>query len=365
MIYVQPLLKINLQLFAGEEKTEKATPKKRKEAREKGQILQSKEVNSAVILITSFLALKVFGGFMLEKLIYFSSSTFSLYAIEPDLFTNKGINLLMLKIISLTAIIVGPITGIVLLSGLVINYIQVGFLFTNKTLGFKLNRINPIEGFKRIVSKRALVELLKSFLKIFVIGYVIYSYAIKQLDNIFNLIDMSIGNIVKFIGDTTVTIGLRAGGVLIVLAIIDYSYQWWEHEKNLKMSKQEIKEEYKQTEGNPQIKSKIKEKQRQMAMRRMMQDVPKADVIITNPTHYAIALKYDKDRFAAPYIIAKGKDLIAQNIKKIAIENNVPIVENKPLAQTLYSSVEIGDIIPEELYQAVAEILAYVYSLKA
>lgn len=361
---MQSLVKINLQFFAGDEKTEKATPKRRREAREKGQIFQSKEVNSAIIILSGFFILKVIGGYILDKLINVTSIIYDNYILDSSLFTIQGINLLTIRVLSIVAIIIGPIVGVLFISGLVVNYAQVGFLFTTKTLEIKLNRLNPIEGFKRILSKRSLMELLKSFIKIFIIGYTIYSYVINQIDIIFNVIDMSIGSIVKNIGNLIVNIGLRAGGVLIILAAFDYAYQWWDYEKNLKMSKQEIKEEFKQTEGNPQIKSKIKEKQRQIAMRRMMQDVPKADVIITNPTHYAIALKYDKEKYSAPYLLAKGKDLVAQNIKKVAIENNVPIVENKPLAQMLYKNVEINEVIPEELYQAVAEVLAYVYSLK-
>lgn len=363
MIYVNFEYVINLQLFS-EEKTEKATPKRRREAREKGQVLQSKEINSAIIIIISFLCLKIFGGFMLNNLLSFSNNFYNDYFINPEIFNIKDINILMLKIIRIVLVVVGPLTAIILILGLSTSYLQVGFLFTTKTLEMKLSRLNPIEGFKRILSKRALVELIKSIFKIIIVVYIVYLYAIKEIYNIFKLIDLNIESIVKQIGNMVVNVGIRSGIALFILAIFDYGYQWWEYEKNLKMSKQEIKEEFKQTEGNPQIKSKIKEKQRQMAMRRMMQDVPKADVIITNPTHFAIALKYDKEVYDAPYILAKGADLVAKNIKDIAKEHRIPTVENKPLAQTLYSTVEIGQIIPEELYQAVAEVLAYVYSLK-
>lgn len=355
--------RINLQLFSSEEKTEKPTPKKRKEAREKGQVLQSKEINSALILIFTFLALRIFGKYMYENLIMFTTSMFTQYGQMVDLFTIKGISNLFLKMILVTVMVSGPIIAMAFIIGGASSLVQVGFLFTTKTLEFKLSRLNPIEGFKRIFSKKSIVELAKSMIKIVVVGYVVYSYMIKQFPSIINLTGMSINVTVKAIGQNAFNIAIRAGGVLVVLAAFDYLYQWWDHEKNLKMGKQEIKQEYKQTEGNPQIKSKIKEKQRQIAMRRMMQDVPKADVIITNPTHFAVALKYERDRFDAPYVIAKGQDLIAQNIKKIGANNLVPIVENKPLAQSLYKSSEIGDIIPEDLYQAVAEVLAYVYGL--
>lgn len=363
MINLNQNLVINLQLFS-EEKTEKATPKRRREAREKGQVLQSKEINSAIIIIVSFLCLKIFGGHMFNYLLSFSNSFYRDNLLKADLFNTGDINILMMRIIGIGVIIVGPLTAIILILGLATSYLQVGFLFTTKTLEFKLSRLNPIEGFKRIISKRSLVELIKSIFKIIIIGYLVYTYAIKEIYNIFKLLELSVEGIVTFIGNIVVNVGIRSGIALFILAVFDYGYQWWDYEKNLKMSKQEIKEEYKQTEGNPQIKSKIKEKQRQMAMRRMMQDVPKADVIITNPTHFAIAIKYDKETYEAPYVLAKGADLIAKNIKDMAKKHGIPTVENKPLAQTLYNTVEIGQIIPEELYQAVAEVLAYVYSLR-
>lgn len=356
-------IKINLQLFS-EEKTEKATPKRRREAREKGQVLQSKEINSAVAIIVAFLCLKIFGGFMLNSLLLYIANFYEEYFTNSMIFNIKDINIIMMELVRVIVIVVGPVVSIVLILGISTSYLQVGFLFTTKTLEVKFSRLNPIEGFKRIFSKRALFELAKSLFKIIVIGYLVYSYTIKEIYNIFKLIDLNVESIASNIGNMVVNIGLRSGIALLIMAMFDYGFQWWEHEKNLKMSKQEVKEEFKQTEGNPQIKSKIKEKQRQIAMRRMMQDIPKADVIITNPTHYAIALKYDRELYDAPYVIGKGADLVANNIKKIAKENGIPTVENKPLAQTLFKTVEIGQVIPEELYQAVAEVLAYVYSLK-
>ncbi|AFS78591.1 flagellar biosynthetic protein FlhB [Gottschalkia acidurici 9a] len=355
--------RINLQLFSGE-KTEAPTPKKRSDAREKGQILQSKEISTAIVLILVFWGLRKFGHHMLNYLMGFTKSTYKNYLFDEGIFTAEGIKILFYKIIITTVIVVIPITIIALVTGLVITYMQVGFLFTTKTLEIKLSKLNPIEGFKRLFSKRSIVELIKSLIKIFIVGYVVYNYALKEIVNIINLPDSDIGSIVAYLGDTVVNLAFKAGTVLVVMAAFDYLYQWWDYEKNLKMSKQEVKEEHKQAEGDPKIKSKIKEKQRQMAMSRMMSEVPNADVIITNPTHYAVAIKYEKDLYQAPYVLAKGQDLIAQNIKKLAGENDVPIVENKILARALYSDVEIGHIIPEELYQSVAEILAYVYNLK-
>lgn len=358
------MLKINLQLFAEGEKTEKPTPKKRREAREEGQILQSKEVNSVVILFACFLGLKLFGDIITSQLQGLFSSIFNEIQNVEAFFNPDNLDVNALKIISIFGLMVLPVLAIAFLSALIINYIQVGFIFTTKTLKIKLNRLSPVEGFKKIFSKRALMELVKSILKISLVGYVAYGYVKDRIVDIIKYSRLEPTQSYTSFGSLIFGFVLRILGVLMFLAIIDYIFQWRQHENKLKMSKQEVKEEYKQTEGDPFIKGKIKEKQRKMAMNRMMQEIPKADVIITNPTHYAVAIKYDKESYDAPYIIGKGADVIAENIKKIAKENSLPIVENKFLARTIYNTVDIGDVIPEELYEAVAEVLAYVYSLK-
>ncbi len=354
---------LDLQLFGQGEKTEKPTPKKRKDAREDGQVLQSKEINSVVILFMCFFVLKLFGGMMnnqLEKLFIDSFNNIS----NVDLFFNEN-NLLVnaMNIGAIFALVLVPILSGAFLSALIVNYLQVGFLFTTKPLKLKLDRLNPIEGFKKMFSKRALVDLVKSILKIVLVGYVAYSYIEKNMEEIVKLSQMSTISAYAIFADMTFNFVIRLLLVLLAVSIFDYFFKWREHENKLKMSKQEVKEEYKQSEGDPFIKGKIKEKQRKIAMSRMMQDVPKADVIITNPTHYAVAIAYDTESYQAPYILAKGTDVIAENIKKVAKENSLPIVENKYVARTIYQTVEIGDIIPEELYEAVAEILAYVYNL--
>ncbi len=353
---------INLQLFS-EEKTEKATPKKVTDSREKGQVLQSKEVNSAFMLLGSFAAMSMFSSFMANSIRQLTLFVYQDYLNLDYFFSIRNIYRLMVISMYYIFIAVLPIAGVCFLIGLIASYMQVGFLFTTKTLTVKFSKLNPIEGFKRLFSMKALVELAKSFVKIIFIGYVVISYSEGQVDYILNTIGMDIETIIGTLQSVTIGIGYRAGTVLVFLAMLDYMYQKYDYNKNLKMSKQEIKEEYKQTEGNPQIKSKIKEKQRQISMRRMMQDVPKADVIITNPTHFAIAIQYDPHKFEAPKVVAKGQDLIAQQIRKIATENQVPLVENKPLARTLYDAVEVGEPVPPDLYQAVAEVLAYVYQI--
>lgn len=353
---------INLQLFSGE-KTEEATSKKKSDAREKGQVFQSKEINTAITLIAVFFGLKTFAHYMLNILLGFTKTIYSNQLFDDGIFTTEGIQLVFYNIIITTALVILPVTAIALVSGLILSYAQVGFLFTTKTMEPKLSKLNPIEGFKKLFSKKSLVELIKSFIKIFLVGYVIYSYAKTQIVGILTLPDSNVGGIVAFLGDSVMSVAYRAGMVLFVMAFFDFLFQKWNHNKELKMSKQEVKEEHKQSDGDPQVKSKIKQKQREMAMSRMMSEVPQADVIITNPTHYAVAIKYDKEISDAPYVLAKGQDLVAQNIKKIANENEVTIVENKPLARALYADVEIGQVISEDLYQAVAEVLAYVYGL--
>lgn len=361
--YKNTLIKVNLQLFAGE-KTEKATPKKRGEARKKGQVLHSKELASALILVFVFVGIRIFSGYIYSEIYTFTKKLFVEYPKIDDLFSFNMLTKLFVETLTVILKTTAPIFAIALISGLIIGYMQVGFLFTLETLGFKFNRLNPVNGLKRMFSLQALVELVKSILKIILIGYVAYSYLSSEAENVLNLINMDVMGIGVYIGTTALNVAIRICILLILLGILDYLYQWWQYEKNLKMSKQDIKEEHKQSEGNPEIKGKIRQKQRQISMRRMMQEVPKADVVITNPTHYAIAVKYDVNVSKAPIVIAKGQDFIALRIKETAKENKVEIVENKPLARTLYDTVEIGQAIPPELYQAVAEVLAFVYSLK-
>lgn len=356
--------KIQLQLFAEVEKTEKATPKKRREAREEGQVFQSKEISSVFILLISFLAFNMFGKFILKNLTELMKYLFSSFQNLDDIFTQDNIRIKFLSIIAVFLKVSSPILIATYFASLIINYLQVGFLFTTKPLEPKLSRINPIEGFKRIFSKKAFVELGKSIIKILLIGYVAYSFIKKKIGILINLPGMAPIQILKNFSNLSFQFGIRILGALLVVSALDYFYQWWDYEKNLMMSKEELKEEFKQTEGDPLVKSKIKEKQRKMAFNRMMQEVPKADVIVTNPTHIAVALKYDQELNFAPILVAKGADIIAENIKKIGKESSIPIVENKPLARAIYKTVDIGDIIPEELYETVAEVLAYVYSLK-
>ncbi|MFZ5352065.1 MAG: flagellar biosynthesis protein FlhB [Bacillota bacterium] len=354
---------INLQLFS-EEKTEPASAKKRREAREKGQVAKSREIVTAFLLLIAFLGLRIFSKSIFMDLYSILVKFFNFNELPLDKFGTDSIMQIYGYSALLFAKVMAPILLITAFVAIVFNILQVGFLFTLKPLVPKFNKLNPIEGFKRLFSSHSLMELAKSILKISIVGFVVYNYFMNNYTDIPSLLAMSIEESAMFIGNAIINTGIRVAIVLIIISIFDYAFEIWQYEKNLKMTKQEVKDEYKQVEGNPQIKSKIREKQRQLALRRMMAEVPKADVIITNPTHYAVAVKYDADVASAPLVIGKGKDLIAQKIKDIAKEHKIPVVENKPLAQALYKSVDIGKEIPAELYKAVAEVLAFVYSLK-
>lgn len=356
-------IEINLQFFS-EEKTERATPKRRREARERGQIAKSREIVSAVLLLSMFWAIKLLSKYLYQNFNIALNRFFSLYYYSADLSKNGNIKEFFYYSIELYMRLIIPILLVSAFASMFANYLQVGFLFTIKPLTPKFSKLNPIEGFKRLFSKNSIVELLKAIFKITLIGYFIFGFFRDNYNSIPKLLEMDLNNSVAFIGNSIISIGFRVSIILLILSLFDYGFQIWEYEKNLRMTKQEVKEEYKQIEGSPQVKSKIREKQRQLSLRRMIAEVPKADVIITNPTHLAIAIKYDQDIAQAPYIVAKGKDLIAQRIKEVANKSVIPIVENKDLAQILFKSVDIGQEIPEDLYQAVAEVLAYVYSLK-
>lgn len=348
---------------SGGERTEKATPKKRKDAREKGQVRKSQEVNTALMLIILFAALMLVAPGMWDGMLSLLRDTLTGDLYTYDI-TTSNLGGLFLEVIRRFAVIVLPILAIALIGGVAANLLQVGFLFSTKALAPKMDRINPLKGFKRIFSMRTLYELAKSIIKVVIIGIIAYNQYISNKDKMPLLLGSNVA--VSFAAgmDIVAQAALTIGIAMLIFSALDYFYQWWKYEKDLKMTKYEVKMEYKQNEGDPQIKSKIKQKQRQMAMMRMMQSVPEADVVITNPTHFAVALKYDEGVARAPVVVAKGADHVAMRIKEIARESNVEIVENKPVARGLFELCEIGAEVPVELYQAVAEILAYVYKLK-
>ncbi|MFD2208842.1 flagellar biosynthesis protein FlhB [Virgibacillus halophilus] len=354
-------LKLDLQFFAGE-KTEKATPKKRQDERKKGKVVKSQDVNTGLLLLAVFIILFVFGSYMKNGMLALMTQFFT-ETIQQDI-TQQSVRKLLTNASLETAKLLAPVLIIAFIAGFAANLMQIGFLFTSESLKFDLKRIDPIKGFKRIFSIRAVVELLKSLLKISFIGTITFMVIWSHRNQMMMLAFKTPADSLQFFGQVTIIMGLSAILALLFLAVFDYAYQRYDYEKQMRMSKQDIKDEYKNIEGDPFIKSKIKERQRQMSMRRMMADVPKADVIITNPTHFAVAIKYDENKASAPYVLAKGADHVAMKIKEIARAHDIITIENRPLARSLYADVEIGHVIPEQFFQAVAEMLAYVYRLE-
>ncbi len=350
----------DLQLFAEGEKTEEPTAKKRADARKKGQVGKSQELNTAFVLLIGFFILKILWEYIYGEIANYTTYIYGHLMQSVD---TETVLQLFIGIMIVLAKTVLPVMFAILIMGLGINLFQVGLNFSTEAIEIKLDKLNPINGFGRIFSKRALVELVKSILKIIIIGFFLYNYLKDEIFVMPQFIYYDLGKSLEEISKIVFAMIFQVLAVIIILAVLDFSYQKWQTTQDLKMTKQEVKDEMKQSEGDPQIKGKIRQKQRQMAMARMMQEVPKADVIITNPTHYAVALQYSQG-MTAPAVLAKGQDFVAQKIKEIAKEHKVPIVENKPLARALFAAVEVGDMVPPELYQAVAEVLAYVYRLK-
>ncbi len=349
----------DLQLFAGE-KTEDPTSKRLSDAKKKGQIGRSQEFSAAFVLLSGFFAMKVLGPSIYGEIAEYTIYVFGHLNQNIDTESVMRIFIGIVYILMKTAL---PIMLIIMVVGLIINLMQVGINFTTEPLGFKFGNLNPIAGFGRMFSKRALLELVKSILKILIIGAFIYRYLMDEIMQMPTFIYLDLRTSLEQIAEVIFFLSVKICMVFLILAILDLAYQKWQTKQDLKMSKDEVKEEMKQSEGDPQIKGKIKQKQRQMAMQRMMKEVPKADVIVTNPTHFAVALKYSAG-MVAPLVVAKGQDLVAQRIKALARDAGVAIVENRPLARALYAAVEIGDAVPQELYKSVAEVLAYVYRLK-
>ena len=352
--------RFSLQRFADDNKTEEPTAKKRADAAKKGQVGKSQEVSTAFVLLIAFIVIKVLWERIYANLAEYAVYIFGHLNQTVDVETVLQLFLGMIIILARTAF---PIMLSVMIFGLAINIAQGGFIFSTEKINFDITKLNPINGFGRFFSKRALVELVKSLLKIAIIGFFIYNYLKGEILTMPQFIFYDLGTSLQKISDIIFGLVFQIIGVIMILAFADLAYQKWQTTQDLKMTKQEVKDEFKQTEGDPQIKGKIRQKQRQMAMSRMMQEVPKADVIVTNPTHFAVALKYEKGMMA-PQVLAKGADFVAQKIKSVGREHDVPLVENRPLARALYASAEVGDYVPRELYQSVAEVLAYVYRLK-
>ncbi len=366
------LIAYNLQFFAedanGAEKTEQPTAKKLNDARKEGQVAKSQEIATAFSLLALFLILRIFYGFMGEN---FKAIFERVYNTIPNVArTYDGylpvgyIKSLLNNAILTMLLLAAPFFIIGFIIAFLSDIVQVGFKPTAKPLQPKLSKINPISGFKKIFSTRKIFDLAKSILKLVIMAVVIYTFFIGREESLFLLYDMPLNQAIGLMGNLIIDLGIRISMAYMIIAFADLIYQRRKFTKDMMMTKKEVKDEFKNSEGDPQVKSAQRRRMMQASQRRMMQQLPQADVVITNPTHFAVAIKYDADEADAPIVVAKGADYLAQRIKEVAKENEVEIVENKPLARMLYSNVEVGEMVPPELYKAVAEVLAYVYHLK-
>lgn len=360
------LLSYNLQFFADDgDKTEEPTAKKLSKAREEGQVAKSNELTTASGLTALFLSLKLFIGYIGENFqkVYIKAFGY-IDKYSSDEFTVNTAGSIISDSIFTIILTCLPLFTIAMIISFVVVLYQVKWKVSLKVLRPKFSKLNPFNGFKRIFSKDKIVEMLIDIVKIIVISFIAYSTLKNEWKTLLILYDMQLEQAVLLIGNVVIDLGLRISLIFVIIGFADLLYQKFRFKKEMKMTKQEVKDEYKNSEGDPQIKSKIRAKMREVSQRRMMQALPKADVVITNPTHLAAAIKYDKNEAEAPILLAKGADFLAQKIKEIAKEHNIEIVENKPLARMLYYNVEVGAEIPPELYQMTAEVLAYVYGLK-
>ncbi len=346
-----------------DERTEPASQKKLEDARDRGSVAKSQDMNAAIMLLAGLFTLTIFGGMMTEQLsglLKFIFKNAGLIAVDRG-----TIGDLTAKTFMFLGVCLIPVLGVFLLVGFVSNVAQVGLKFSPEALVPKWERLNPLTGIKKVMlSSHSMVEMLKGIFKTLLLGLVGYSVVKNMIVNAVMLADSDVMNIAQYLVASTSEVVIKCGMAFGVMASADYFYQKYEFAKQMKMTKQEVKDEFKTMEGDPQIKGRIKNIQRQIAYKRMMSDVPTANVVVTNPTHYAVALKYETGKNSAPKVVAKGADLIALKIKEIAKLHNVPIVEDKPLARALYAAADVGDDIPEKLFQAVAQILAYIYRLK-
>ncbi|HYE69869.1 MAG TPA: flagellar biosynthesis protein FlhB [Anaerovoracaceae bacterium] len=349
--------------MAESNKTEKATPKKKQDERKKGNAFQSKDVISVAVLIVGFILISKLGGFIMIQIkeLYISDLEKMSGLYELSIPTCMQIMREAMIVFFASTI---PILVALAITGIVMTGAQTGFLVSGELLKFKYNRISFIEGMKRMMSVRSLVQLVKSLIKVAVILWVVYTSVQDLMIVTPDMLNTSLDGNISFMLDRIMSIVYKICLIFVAVAVLDFAYQKYDYELKLRMTKQEVKDEYKQTEGDPFIKGKIREKQRKMSMNRMIQQVPNADVIVRNPTHFAIALKYDINNDQAPIVLAKGQDFMAKRIIDVAMKNKILITENKPLARSLYEMVEVNDYIPGELYQAVAELMAWVYSNK-
>ncbi len=344
-----------------QEKTEEPTAQRREDFRKQGQVAQTKELATVLMLFGASLLIWMLGRYFFTQVAELFTQTYGDYIVIAA--RNGDYKAAIFLAIRKMAYIVLPVFGLVFNIGIASSLFQIGFLSTSETISPNLNKINPLNGLKRLVSLTAIMEGLKALLKVTIVAFVVYMIIKAEVLKAPFMVNYTVDQLSGYFGDISFKLIFGVALAMTFIALFDYGFQRWELEKKMRMTKQEIKEEVKSREGDPHIKARIRRIQRELASKRMMNDVPKADVVITNPTHLAVALKYSAD-LPAPQVIAKGAGAVALKIREIAKENEIPIVENKPLARTMFKTLKIGQVIPRELFNAVAEVLAYVYKLK-
>ena len=349
--------------MADSSKTEKATPKKRRDERKKGNVFFSNDAVSVAVLLASFFVLKLTATPMVEQIYRFLQYAMGLVAGAAHTGLQDNLSGLVLEMLKTFLFAAGPVLGTTAVVAVAATFFQTKLLVSGEALKPKFSRINPLQGIKRLFSLRSVIEALKGILKITVLLFLIYQFLVGIVDTFTKYLHTDLAVACAHLVDEGFQMVMQIAIAFVVLAGADVFYQWWDYERQLRMSKQEIKEEYKQMEGDPQVKGKIKEVQRRMAQSRMMQQVPKADVVIRNPTHFAVALRYHPETDGAPIVLAKGQDELAGRIVRKAEEHHIAIIENVPLARALYATAELNREIPPELYNAVAEVLVYLYRM--
>ena len=347
-----------------DDKSQEATPHRRQEARKKGQVAMSQDLGSAVVLIAGLAALMLAGESMVQQLGQLARGQFSGNGWEVGSFTNHAAAAQLSDLATQYLFILLPVIGTLLLAAILVNLFQVGFLFLPDKLAPDISRINPLAGFRRIFSLSGFMKLMFGIFKIAVITVVAFWSLYSRYEELLGLVALDMLQIGIYMTDILLWTGMKIGLALLLLAVLDYAYQKWKHEKDLMMSHQEVREEMKNMQGDPQIIARRRQVQRQLPLERLESAVPKADVVVTNPTELAVAIQYDPEKMLAPIVCAKGAGLLAARIRRLALEHNVPIVEKKSLAQALYKDVDVGSPVPDKVFAAVAEILAYVYQLK-
>lgn len=349
--------------MARPEQTEKATPKRREEARGRGQVAKSPDLAGAAVFLAGVFALH---AFMPATLVSVGGTLQAiLWRIhEHQDFTIASVWMLYVRAFGAASLLLGALFGVALVAGIGVNLLQTGGVFSLHPITPSFNKINPLSGLQRLFSKQVLVNLGKQLAKLGAVIVIIYTSIAGNMNSLFMVGQMSSQSLLQFVGGLMYGIAWKFGFLLVIVGLLDFAYERWQYEESLKMSKQEVRDEYRQSEGNPEVKQALKRRQREFARRRMMAAVPKATVVVTNPTHFAVALEWDEVKMEAPVVTAKGADLVAKRIREIAQENGVPIMENAPLARTLYAKVELDQSVPPNLYAAVAQVIAFVYKIK-